>query len=532
MKLHFTRNFEMDKKIVEDGVQNVSDFNSKKILIGGEKSTALSPAPVKKLGIIENKILESNKIACQTPEKINETLHHKVQEGEIKIPDKYRIIAELFDYMNFSLRLLGLFKRIATFQNISTQVEVLSKRNFSYKHLAQMKYIFPEAFQIEKILLHDKKTLCMKPYMKITLLFDVVEGHCEVSDFVALRRVFSLRLYKFFMMNPEASDVPEAILPELFTQRCQIPVPAKLPVDSLLESQPTSIRTEIFAEKVLPYFSKNFSQSAAVSETGICSVSNSISDEDKWTGQLKETPGTGSESTHRNPEVENHNQCSVGPSTYGSPLVKLTSSDDSFRTETPAQSIPSRLVPSCDNKQKLISSRKPTSCLKPAKRVLDFSHSEGDKSALSYSDDESKCYKSVHQDIPRTYEGFFGDENAIGSSSSLQEMAESFCCPNEDCNQTHELNSQDSSGCMGDMVGLIHSIFKSVKYTPITKEELVHKIIMNNFDIVDKREVQEHIDHLEKLVPDWIRRKMAPSGDVMYNIEEVSDLDSVRAKAH
>lgn len=220
----------------------------------------------------------------------------------------------------------------------------------------------------------------------------------------------------------KASDVPEAILPELFTQRCQIPVPAKLPVDSLLESQPTSIRTEIFAEKVLPYFSKNFSQSAAVSETGICSVSNSISDEDKWTGQLKETPGTGSESTHRNPEVENHNQCSVGPSTYGSPLVKLTSSDDSFRTETPAQSIPSRLVPSCDNKQKLISSRKPTSCLKPAKRVLDFSHSEGDKSALSYSDDESKCYKSVHQDIPRTYEGFFGDENAIGSSSSLQEV--------------------------------------------------------------------------------------------------------------
>lgn len=79
----------MDKKIVEDGVQNVSDFNSKKILIGGEKSTALSPAPVKKLGIIENKILESNKIACQTPEKINETLHHKVQEGEIKIPDKW-----------------------------------------------------------------------------------------------------------------------------------------------------------------------------------------------------------------------------------------------------------------------------------------------------------------------------------------------------------------------------------------------------------------------------------------------------------
>ena len=29
-------------------------------------------------------------------------------------------------------------------------------------------------------------------------------------------------------------------------------------------------------------------------------------------------------------------------------------------------------------------------------------------------------------------------------------------------------------------------------------------------------EVEEHIDHLEKLVPDWIRREIAPSGDIMY----------------
>ena len=56
----------MDKKIVEGDGKNVMDFKSKNILLVGEKSTALSPAPVKKPGTVENKYLEST-IACQTP---------------------------------------------------------------------------------------------------------------------------------------------------------------------------------------------------------------------------------------------------------------------------------------------------------------------------------------------------------------------------------------------------------------------------------------------------------------------------------
>lgn len=98
----------MDRKIVEDEVQNVTDFKSKKILLGGEKSTALSPAPVKKPGIVENKILES-KIACQTPEKINEPLDHKIQEGEIKLPDKWVTLCLIifsFELKHFNLNLI------------------------------------------------------------------------------------------------------------------------------------------------------------------------------------------------------------------------------------------------------------------------------------------------------------------------------------------------------------------------------------------------------------------------------------------
>lgn len=52
-----------------------------------EKSTAVSSAPVQKLGIIPNQSLEL-KPACQTPEKTNEP-SHKIKEGEVKLPDKW-----------------------------------------------------------------------------------------------------------------------------------------------------------------------------------------------------------------------------------------------------------------------------------------------------------------------------------------------------------------------------------------------------------------------------------------------------------
>jgi hypothetical protein len=48
-------------------------------------------------------------------------------------------------------------------------------RKLSYCHLAQMKYLFPEAIQIKRVLLHDEKSLCMYADMKIILVMDVVE---------------------------------------------------------------------------------------------------------------------------------------------------------------------------------------------------------------------------------------------------------------------------------------------------------------------------------------------------------------------
>jgi len=106
---------------------------------------------------------------------------------------------------------------------------------------------------------------------------------------------------------------------------------------------------------------------------------------------------------------------------------------------------------------------------------------------------------------------------------------------------------QQMSIQLPDLVSLVHHIFQSVNFSPITKEELVHKIILDSLDIVDRcrsrwvslysstlhiflieslvseltqstftGEVEEQIGILEKRVPDWICRLPTPSGDVLY----------------
>lgn len=76
-------------------------------------------------------------------------------------------------------------------------------RKFLLSHLAQIKYILPEGVQIEKILIHDEKTKCMKSEMRIGLLFDVVKYHHEESVYVALSNIFSSRLRDFNAKHPE-----------------------------------------------------------------------------------------------------------------------------------------------------------------------------------------------------------------------------------------------------------------------------------------------------------------------------------------
>uniref|UniRef100_A0A5B7BBR2 CDT1 Geminin-binding domain-containing protein n=1 Tax=Davidia involucrata TaxID=16924 RepID=A0A5B7BBR2_DAVIN len=528
----------MEHRKYVESEQNVVEFKCENILPGVEKSSVLSPAPLRRPGIAGTQHLDS-KFATLTPVKTNEPSHTKHKEEAAELPEKYRTIAELFDRMTCSWRLLGLRKKSPTFQNICSQVEILMGRKFSYKHLAQIKYILPEAVQVDKILIYDEKTLCMKPDIKITLLFDVVEGHHERSTFFALQQVFASRLLNFFSKHPEGCEIPEAVLPELFNQRSGTIITGALPVDSSTESQSTFNETELLlnSSHLYPSFSRHFSQKDVVAETEKTQLAYPVhlsSDRYDCVTNQKSPELCFKSTLVTNPVQLTYPQCNVSSSACESTPMKHSLGADSLLVETPAQSTPKRLMPSCDNQLKIMSNQKRTACHMSAKRSLDFLHLEGEENALNSTADEIEQCKIVCDTIPQTVESkvIFAEEDVIFSAAVLQKVEESNNCTSKDykMNQAGLMLHQQISAFLSDLVDLIHHIFQSVNYSSITKEELVHKIIMNNCDIVERREIEEQIELLEKLVPDWICQKLSPGGDLLYNIRKVSDLNSVRER--
>lgn len=558
----------MEQSGCEERGRKVSDLKCEKIVLSVDEST-------QKPGTIETrKSLEASMFASQTPAKTNEPLHAKFR-GELEILERHKTIVELFDSMNCSLRLLVMRKKSPTFQNISAQVEVLTQRKFSYGHLARIKYLLPEAIQMDKILVHDKKSLCMKSDMKIGVLFDVVEGHDEESDFIALRQVFASRLVDYFIKHPEACDIPQAILPgpfnqskeaafedkagdhsmavfcEPFNEISETIAPEPMITDQSREYLPAAIESQMLStpSHLRPSFNRHFSQKTFSEEEKVqllaspvpssVSPSGDLHNEHLNEARTAEFPEFCSKFNFRtNLDIESERarqlcipyskftsfnplpsqpinpEVSADVYTSTSPKCKPDSSVDKLLLETPAQSTPRRAMHSSDDQHMDTTGQKQTLSCKPAKRVLDFSYMEADKGASEY-------YEFLHD----------SSTQPLAGSSSLLEKVEGSLAHSSVDQKTCQSDTvhQQMSIQLPDLVSLVHHIFQSVNFSPITKEELVHKIILDSLDIVDRREVEEQIGILEKRVPDWICRLPTPSGDVLYKIKKMSDLDTVQA---
>ncbi|PIN09362.1 hypothetical protein CDL12_18040 [Handroanthus impetiginosus] len=410
-------------------------------------------------GIIETHHLE-DEFSSPTPVKLKEPSRIKSTEERAELPQKYEILLELFDRMTSSLRLLSLRKRTPTFQNISRQVEILTGRKFLLMHLAQIKYILPEAVQIDKTLIHDEETKCVKPDLKISLLFDVVKNHHEESNFLALKNLFSSRLRDFYITHPEGCDVPEAELPEPFYQKSIIKA------DSISKDLSTLYETEILSATHVPTFRRRFPQMDAAAEI-----------EKNYLSPVKSACEVNGEIKG---DIENQqllpSSASIATMSESTPM-KLSAESDKVLIETPIQStpirpiLPTRSVLTCEDESKMAISQNCKQNTSTAKKSLDFYSMDGQDTTI-----------------------FSHKQASVGLSA---------------------------------FVILIHQIFQSINFSPITKEELIQKIIMNNLEIEDRSEVETQMEHLEKLVPDWFCKKLAPSGDLLYNVKKVSDLNSV-----
>ncbi|KAL2555288.1 CDT1-like protein a [Forsythia ovata] len=166
----------------QTGQENNAQEAREVCLNGAENSSALSSVPSLENGILQKQQPEA-KFSSPTPVKTKEPSRIKCKEEAFELPEKYTALSEFFDRLICSLRLLSLRKKSPTFQNISTQVEILAGRKFLLGHLAKIKYVLPEAVQIDKILVHDEETKCMKPMLKLhcylMLLKVIMENLCS-----------------------------------------------------------------------------------------------------------------------------------------------------------------------------------------------------------------------------------------------------------------------------------------------------------------------------------------------------------------
>lgn len=76
-------------------------------------------------------------------------------------------------------------------------------------HLAQMKYLFPEALHIEKILTHDQASICMKPDIKVSLILDAAKDIDDSlqASYVDLCKAFHARILDFLNTHPEVQSL-------------------------------------------------------------------------------------------------------------------------------------------------------------------------------------------------------------------------------------------------------------------------------------------------------------------------------------
>lgn len=260
----------------------------------------------------------------------------------------------------------------------------------------------------------------------------------------------------FCFIVDKATDIPEAVLPEPFSQRTCSLICADLPANSSTVLSSTSNEIETLPEKfhLYPSFSGHFSQKNVATQTEmhqcfpssktplLSQASDCLDDQESESSLQKGCVLLSHRVTNPNTESgqqESFSMCfqpsvintpvhmirpphSVSCSTE-SPDIKIVSCTDSLMTETPAQSAPGRLMSISDVKLQNMTTQKSASCCKPAKRVLDFSLMEGND-GLDIRVDKLESSRALHEvdGIPESSRQCSEDCNSADSVALPQEV--------------------------------------------------------------------------------------------------------------
>ncbi|XP_044963889.1 CDT1-like protein a, chloroplastic [Hordeum vulgare subsp. vulgare] len=446
---------------------------------------------------------------------------------EVKLPESYEILCEFFNCFESSTRLLRMKGSKATFPNICASIQNLAERRFTYGHLAQLKYIMPEAIVINKILLRDDKTCCMKPDLQVNLLVDSVEDSAMQKGetrYSALRRMFRQRLVDFFRKHPEGDDIPEHELPYPFTQT----------KSSVAQSTPRVVTEVVFAapspslaeqpavalSHMSQSFKRRFSQRsstcpATASTTGLPPKAESTAPSPL---SRKSMLGSTSGAIGHESQVQEKSSKDVALKfgvTEGTP-AKFASTPVRSMAATPNLETPKRPISAtvCDTPplQTVKRSARAKLFMTPMKDSSSIEE-ENQSTSTSDGDDELISFlpKSLLQSVKKK------------EKRALEEKETGFA---------DQVQRQKLISCLPSTFDIIFLIYQSRQRTVLTKQELIHKIIESNPKVVDKGEVEEQVRLLLEFVPEWISEKAARNGDVLCCVNTALSQSEVRQRLY
>ncbi|KAG8655811.1 hypothetical protein MANES_04G076400v8 [Manihot esculenta] len=501
-----------------------------------------------------------------------------VEEGPARLPAKYETLGQFFDSLDSSIRLLKLKGSMSTFTNVSPKIECLTDRRFSHQHLAQLKYILPEAIEIKKVLMFDERTSCMKPDLHVTVNVDAIEcdGNLKSeSKNLHLRKIFRARLAEFYRAHPEGDEIPEEMLPEPFNRSKQdlsseiIKAPTtsspietsaadvyvdQNPNPSLpVESNPLERQQPAVASHFSGSFRRRFSQKIAKSEAEntnpnpqkICSQQSILPISEPCFDKIssREEASASASSLTRMPSepTTDGDKFSAGvpmPCLPATPCKEINSTN--YRDNSPKkiesfQSTPAKLASPSSSLMSM------TPALHPPKRCYmspdDGTTSLADKLTRRPSRTRSLKFETPEKNVVHELNDI-EDVSAVDDDilnilpeSLLQSIREKERKVQEERDPaiSQAKKRRQMIACLPKLFNMIHFLFQSIKRSVITKEELIHKIIASHSDIVDRREVEEQLKLLLELVPEWISEKLATGGDLLFCINKLSSPETIRA---
>ncbi|KAL0867142.1 hypothetical protein Bca101_046260 [Brassica carinata] len=401
-------------------------------------------------------------------------------ETTVKLPERFEILEECFNGLVTAIRLLKLKGSLTSFANICPKIEFLTNRIFSYDHLAQMKHIYPEAIEVKRVLKCDEDTCCVKPTLHINLNTDaiVLEDTSCGTKYMQLRKVFYSKLVDFYKAHPK-DEIPKEMLPEPFN------------------------------------FSKKDSDTISVVDLGASKLEN-----DGFDVQMEEMEQEEDRVNKVIPDsaLSDGTEESLLPQTESTPAKVLS---------TPSKDLSTPI--------KLMSA---TPTLQPSRRCITMTPDDDNGSVRSTDDLErrssrTRCLNFDTLEEDGTLSDEANDDGSDDEASDASSDGDSDASYDEISllhSMIEEPKDQSEKQNLPKLVNVIHKLFHSTNRTVITKDELLHKMIACQIDIVDRKEVEEQLRLMLQLVPDWISETKASSGDVLVRINKMSTAETVRAR--